>query len=185
MVALEPNPAKVQGWIRDGFIRKADTLEALARKLDIPPETLAATVERFNGFVRKGRDEDFGRGDREYDRWLGDPFHKPSPTLGTIEKGPFYALPIVPGDVGTYGGAVTDVHARVLSEDGTPIPGLYATATSTASVMGRKYAGAGASVGPGFVWGFVAAKHAANLDNSAGAETPAKPARRKRKPASA
>jgi 3-oxosteroid 1-dehydrogenase len=173
MVALEPNPARVQGWIRDGFIRKADTLEDLAGKLDMNPETLKATVERFNGFARKGRDEDFGRGDSAYDRWLGDPTHKPSPTLGTIEKGPFYAMPIVPGDVGTYGGAVTDAKARVLREDGTPIPGLYATATSTASVMGRKYAGAGASVGPGFVWGYVAAKHAANLDNVETAREPA------------
>jgi 3-oxosteroid 1-dehydrogenase len=165
MVALEPNPARVQSWIAQGFIRKADTVEELARKLEIDPATLQATLSRFNGFVAKSRDEDFGRGEREYDRWLGDPFHKPSPTLGTIEQAPFYAMPIVPGDVGTYGGAVTDAHARVLREDGTPIPGLYATATSTASVMGRNYAGAGASVGPGFVWGFVAAKHAANLDN--------------------
>jgi 3-oxosteroid 1-dehydrogenase len=165
MIALEPNPAKVAGWIRDGFVRKADTLEELARRIDVDAATLKATVDRFNGFVAKGEDEDFHRGERAYDQWLGDPFHKPSSTLGTIEVGPFYAVPIVPGDVGTYGGVVTDANARVLREDGSPIPGLYATATSTASVMGRAYAGAGASVGPGFVWGYVAAKHAANLDN--------------------
>ncbi|MDG2002288.1 MAG: FAD-binding protein, partial [Novosphingobium sp.] len=88
-------------------------------------------------------------------------FHKPSPSLGTIEEGPFYAIPVVPGDVGTYGGVVTDVHARVLRCDGSAIEGLYATGVSTASVMGRSYPGGGASIGPSFVWGFVAANHAA------------------------
>jgi 3-oxosteroid 1-dehydrogenase len=114
----------------------------------------------FNGFVARNCDEQFGRGNRAYDNWLGDPFHKPSQTLGSIAKPPFYAVPVVPGDVGTYGGVVTDEHARVLREDGTVIAGLYATGTSTASVMGRCYPGAGSSVGPSFVWGYVAAKHA-------------------------
>lgn len=86
---------------------------------------------------------------------------KGSATLGSIEVGPFYAIPIVPGDVGTYGGVVTDEHARVLREDGSVIGGLYATGVSTASVMGRVYPGAGSSVGPSFVWGYVAASHAA------------------------
>ena len=97
---------------------------------------------------------------------MGDKYHQPSNTLGTIEEGPFYAARVYPGDVGTYGGVVTDVNARVLRHDGTPIPGLYATGTSTASVMGRFYPGAGSSVGPSFVFGFLAAKHAANVGNS-------------------
>lgn len=80
--------------------------------------------------------------------------------MGTIEKPPFYAYAFYPGDVGTYGGVITDVHARVLREDGSVIEGLYATGISTAGVMGRVYPGAGASVGPSFVWGYVAAKHA-------------------------
>jgi 3-oxosteroid 1-dehydrogenase len=117
-------------------------------------------VERFNGFVEKDKDEDFNRGERAYDRWLGDPYHKKNASLGAISEGPFYAVEVVPGDVGTYGGVVTDADARVLREDGTVIEGLYATGISTASVMGRAYAGAGASVGPSFVWGYVAAKHA-------------------------
>ncbi len=106
-------------------------------------------------------DEDFHRGERAYDRWLGDSGHKPSATLGTIERAPFFAVPVVPGDVGTYGGVVTDEHARVLREDGSVIGGLYATGVSTASVMGRCYPGAGSSVGPTFVWGYVAAQHVA------------------------
>ena len=75
-------------------------------------------------------------------------------------------MPIYPGDVGTYGGVVTDAHARVLRTDGSVIPGLYATGVSTASVMGRVYPGAGSSVGPSFVWGYVAAKHAASQDDA-------------------
>ncbi|TGD70242.1 FAD-binding protein, partial [Mangrovimicrobium sediminis] len=126
----------------------------------IDPAALETTVSRFNGFVAANHDADFGRGARAYDRWLGDFTHQPSTTLGSIERGPFYAVPILPGDVGTYGGVVTDSSARVLRADGTPIAGLYATGVSTASVMGRTYPGAGCSVGPSFVWGYVAARHA-------------------------
>ncbi|MDG2003911.1 MAG: FAD-dependent oxidoreductase [Novosphingobium sp.] len=156
-----PGSKKPQSWYDSGFLRTGETVEDLARSIECDPAQLSATIDRFNRFVRNGRDEDFQRGDRAYDRWLGDPFHKPSPSLGTIEEGPFYAIPVVPGDVGTYGGVVTDVHARVLREDGSLIEGLYATGVSTASVMGRSYPGGGASVGPSFVWGYVAARHAA------------------------
>jgi 3-oxosteroid 1-dehydrogenase len=156
-----------KGWIEQGFVRKADSIEALAKLIDADPATLKATIERFNGFVAANRDEDFQRGERKYDGWLGDPTHKPSPTLGAVSEGPFYAIPVVPGDVGTYGGVITDVDARVLREDGSPIAGLYATGVSTASVMGRSYPGAGASVGPSFTWGFVAAHHALRADEAA------------------
>ena len=124
------------------------------------PATLKATVERFNGFVAKRKDDDFHRGARAYDRWLGD-YHKPSATLGSISEAPFYAVPVLPGDVGTYGGVVTDEQARVLREDGSVIEGLYATGISTASVMGTSYPGAGCSIGPAFTFGDIAAKHAA------------------------
>jgi 3-oxosteroid 1-dehydrogenase len=155
-----PGSKKPQRWYDEGYLRKADSIEQLAQQLKIDPAALKATVERFNKFVAKNRDEDFGRGDRAYDRWLGDPYNKPSETLGSIVEPPFYAVPVVPGDVGTYGGVVTDEFARVLRKDGSVIPGLYATGVSTASVMGRAYPGAGSSVGPSFVWGYVAANHA-------------------------
>jgi len=156
---------KPQRWYDEGYLKKADTIEELARKLNIDPATLKGTVDRFNKFVANNQDEDFQRGARAYDRWLGDPFNKPSETLGSIAEAPFYAVPVLPGDVGTYGGVVTDDHARVLRKDGSVIPGLYATGVSTASVMGRAYPGAGSSVGPSFVWGYVAAKHAASSAN--------------------
>ena len=77
-----------------------------------------------------------------------------------MEQGPFYAVAIYPGDVGTAGGVVTDEYARVLKDDGSIIPGLYATGNSTASVFGRCYPAAGASIGASFTFGFIAAHHA-------------------------
>jgi 3-oxosteroid 1-dehydrogenase len=151
---------KPQRWYDEGYLKKADTIEALAQQLNIESATLKGTIDRFNRFVANNRDEDFNRGARAYDRWLGDSFNKPSETLGSISEPPFYAIPVLPGDVGTYGGVVTDEHARVLRKDGSVITGLYATGVSTASVMGRAYPGAGSSVGPSFVWGYVAAKEA-------------------------
>jgi 3-oxosteroid 1-dehydrogenase len=159
-----PGSSKPQHWYDQGYLKKADTLEALAAQIKVDAAVLRGTVERFNGFVRNNRDEDFHRGERAYDHWLGDWLNKPSATLGAIESAPFYAVPVVPGDVGTYGGVVTDEHARVLREDGSVIAGLYATGVSTASVMGRAYPGPGSSVGPSFLWGYVAARHAAGLE---------------------
>jgi 3-oxosteroid 1-dehydrogenase len=147
-------------WVEEKFLLVGDSIEALAGACNLDAARLKATVERFNGFVDKGRDEDFGRGSHAYDEWLGDALHTPSHTLGKIEKGPFYAVKIYPGDVSTYGGLVTDEFARVLREDGSVIDGLYATGTSTASVMGKATPGAGGSIGPSFTWGYVAAKHA-------------------------
>jgi 3-oxosteroid 1-dehydrogenase len=153
--------AKRRGqWINSKFLKTASTLTELARECDIDPDGLQRTVARFNQFAKIGRDEDFHRGERAYDRWLGDGSHKSHATLGRIERPPFYAVQVYLGDVGTYGGLVTDEHARVLREDKSVIAGLYATGTSTASVMGRFYPGAGSSVGPSFTWGYIAAKHA-------------------------
>ncbi len=154
-----PTAKKPQEWYDSGYLKKADTIEELAGMLNIDPATLRGTVDRFNLFVENNHDDDFNRGDRAYDRWLGDIYHEKNASLGSISEGPFYAVEVVPGDVGTYGGVVTDEKARVLRDDGSVIEGLYATGVSTASVMGRAYAGAGASVGPSFVWGYVTAKH--------------------------
>lgn len=156
---------KPKGFVEQGYLKQADTIEDLARLINVDPATLKATVDRWNSFVDKGVDEDFQRGTREYDKWLGDPFHRPNPSLGRIDKGPFYAVEMIPGDVSTYGGILTDARARVLRKDGSPIEGLYATGVSTASVMGGVYPGAGASIGPSITFGYVAARHAAHLDN--------------------
>ncbi len=155
-----PGSKKPQSWFDEGYLKKADSVEALAQQIGVDPAALAGTVQRFNGFVDAGRDEDFQRGERAYDNYLGDPGHTPSPTLGRIDQGPFYAVEVYPGDVGTYGGVVTDEYARVLREDGSVIDGLYATGICAASMNGAFYPGAGCSIGPTFTFGYVAAKHA-------------------------
>jgi 3-oxosteroid 1-dehydrogenase len=161
-----PGERKPESWLQQGYLQRADTIEGLAKKIGADPAKLKAATERFNNFARQGKDEDFGRGDRAYDKFLGDRGPTANATLGTVEQAPFFAVPVYPGDVGTYGGVVTDTYARVVMNDGSVLPGLYATGTTTASVMGRTYPGAGCSIGPSFTWGYVAAKHAAGLDNA-------------------
>ena len=147
-------------WIENGYLTVADTIEELAQKCGIDVEGLKAEIARFNGFAEKGVDEDFNRGASHHNRAMGDPGNKPNPSLGKIEQGPFYAVKIWPLDVGTSGGLVTDEHSRVLKEDGSPIPGLYAAGNITAPVVGHSYPGAGASIGGGIAFGYVAARHA-------------------------
>jgi 3-oxosteroid 1-dehydrogenase len=133
----------------------------LAGKIGLPADALSSTVERFNGFVRDGKDADFGRGDSGYDRYYGDPTVKPNPCLSPIDQGPFYAITMVPGDLGTKGGLRTDVHGRVLRADGSAIDGLYAAGNVSATVMGHTYAGPGATIGPALTFGYLAAMHIA------------------------
>jgi 3-oxosteroid 1-dehydrogenase len=148
-------------WLASGYMLKVDTVEELIAKTRIDGAGLKRTLARFNEFCITGVDRDFGRGSRAFDRAHGDPSVKPNPNLGAIDKPPFYAVRMYPGDVGTAGGLVTDEHARVLRDDGSVIEGLYATGNCTASVVGRCYPGAGASIGASFVFGYIAAHHSA------------------------
>jgi 3-oxosteroid 1-dehydrogenase len=145
--------------IRQGYLRKADTLEELARACGIDATGLRATVARFNGMAARGVDLDFHRGESHYDRHLGDPRTTPNPALGPIDKAPFYAVPCFPGDVGTTGGLLTDEHSRLLDDDGRVIPGVYAAGTCAATLMGRAYPGPGASIAAGATFGYIAATH--------------------------
>ena len=123
--------------------------------VSIPPRC-ARPSTRFNGFARTGVDEDFHRGASANDRYYSDPRAKPNPTLGPIETAPFYAIPVTPSDLGTKAGLVTDTGGRVLDDGGKPIPGLYAAGNSASTVMGTRYAGAGATIAPAMVFGFLA-----------------------------
>lgn len=152
---LFPGQAFPKAWRESGFVRQAATVEELARLIGAAPERLRATVDRFNGFARAGRDEDFHRGDSVYDRYYGDPT-LPNPNLAPLDKGPFHAVPVHPGDIGTKGGLVTDATARVLREDGTAIPGLYASGNVSAAVMGETYPGPGATIGPAMTFSWIA-----------------------------
>src|SRR6218665_2953325 len=140
-------------------MKVANSIEELARITGINEAGLKDEVAKFNTYCETGKDLDFNRGGRGYDNCFGDPTVKPNPNLGKIDKPPFYVMEMVPGDVGTAGGIVTDECARVLRQDGSVIDGLYATGNSTASVMGRCYPAAGVSIGASFVFGWIAAHH--------------------------
>jgi 3-oxosteroid 1-dehydrogenase len=144
-----------------GELVEAKILPELAAKMQVDQATFLATIQRFNAFAREGVDHDFGRGRTVYDNYYGDPLVKPNPNLGTIERGPFQAVKIYPGDLGTKGGLVTDAHARVLRADGSVIAGLYAAGNATASVMGHTYPGPGSTIAPAGVFGLLGALHAA------------------------
>ena len=162
--ARAPRQGLPGSWYRAGMAAKAPTLEALAEEIAIPPAALAATVTRFNRFAETGTDEDFGRGTSAYDRYYGDPRNRPNPCLAALIAPPFYAVKIVPGDLGTKGGLVTDARSRVLRADGSVIGGLYAAGNTSALVMGRTYAGPGATLGPAMTAGYLAALDAAGVD---------------------
>jgi 3-oxosteroid 1-dehydrogenase len=155
------DPRAVKAMTEAGILVKAPTLADLAVRIGVDAARLTATVERFNGHCRTGVDADFGRGNSAYDRYYGDPLVRPNPNLGPLEKGPFTAVQVVPGDLGTKGGLLTDEHARVLREYGSVIEGLYAAGNNSASVMGRTYPGTGSTLGPAAVFGHLAARHAA------------------------
>jgi 3-oxosteroid 1-dehydrogenase len=150
-----------RSWFANGALTSADTVEELANALGIPAVNLEQTMSRFNAAARVGVDDEFGRGVSAYDHYYGDITNKPNPSLGEISKPPFYAARMVPADLGTKGGIVTDAHARALRADGRPIAGLYAVGNTSAAVMGHTYAGPGATIGPALVFGYLAARHIA------------------------
>ena len=158
----QPFPGR---WYQHGTVRKAATLEGLAAEIGVPADALLETVTRFNGFAGTGVDGDFHRGESAYDKYYSDPRVKPNPSLHVIDQAPFYAVKIVPGDLGTKGGLVTDEHARVLRPDGSAIPGLYAAGNVSSAVMGRTYAGPGATIGPALTFGYLAAEDIARTED--------------------
>jgi succinate dehydrogenase/fumarate reductase flavoprotein subunit len=146
------------------YVMKGNSLEELAGIAGIDPKGLKETVERFNGMVRKGHDDDFNRGDTTYDNWCfwGDQSVKPPHcTLGVLDQAPFYAVKMEAGALGTGGGPKTNGNAQVLDWDNKPIQGLYAAGNAMAAVLVNVYGGAGGTLGPGMTFGFIAGRHAA------------------------
>jgi 3-oxosteroid 1-dehydrogenase len=154
---MPPRKPLPRRWYKSGVVFKADSLGELAGQIGVSAEGLTKTVDKFNDFARTGQDTDFGRGDSAYDHYYGDPNCKPNPNLAPLAQPPFYAIKIVPGDLGTKGGLRTDDRARVLRADGSVIDGLYAAGNTSAMVMGRSYAGPGATIGPAMTFGYLAA----------------------------
>lgn len=157
-------PAPVPLWphIRNGYLKRGHSLEALAQACGIDPFGLVATVDEFNQHARRGEDPLFGRGSTAFNRRSGDAKHNgPNPCVAPIEHGPFYAVKVQPGCFGTFAGLRTDGHARVLDGVGQPIPGLYAAGTDMASPLGGHYPSGGINIGPALTFGYIAGRHAA------------------------
>jgi len=157
-------PAPVPLWphIRNGYLKRGHSLEALAQACGIDPFGLVATVDEFNQHARRGEDPLFGRGSTAFNRRSGDAQHNgPNPCVAPIEHGPFYAVKVQPGCFGTFAGLRTDGHARVLDGVGQPIPGLYAAGTDMASPLGGHYPSGGINIGPALTFGYIAGRHAA------------------------
>lgn len=171
-IGFPPADPGLEEWLASGALKKADTLEELARLIDVPYDALKQTVEEFNGYALIGVDEKFHRGETPWDQMFhhivpfpADPRQNfpakptpewPNPLLLPIDEPPFYAATILPSDLGTKGGLKIDEHARVLRPDGRPIEGLYATGNTAAAMSGRVYPGAGTPIGSCLAFGYLA-----------------------------
>lgn len=151
----KPWPFSHRTLLRNGYLIQAESLEQLADKIGVPRDALKAEVEAHTRYAASGHDPDFGKGSTGYNRYLGDPEHKPNPCLGPIDKPPFYAVRIVPGDIGTSLGLRTDALARVLDADNQPIRGLYACGNDMNSIMAGTYPSGGITLGPAMTFGYL------------------------------
>ena len=157
----KPAPLPLKPVLDSGYLQSGNTLEELAANVGIDAKNLAETVDRWNADIPSGKDSAFGKGSTAYNRFHGDPEVQPNPCMAPISTGPFYALRVIPGDIGTFTGLQTDENARVLDTSGQPIRGLYAVGNDMASVAGGNYVGGGITLGPAMTFGYVAARHAA------------------------
>ena len=159
---VKPAPMPVGRFVRNGYLLKGNTLAELARNAGIDPAGLEQTVREYNKDAVRGADPAFGRGSTSFNRYLADPDQKPNPCVAPITQGPFYAVKVLMGDLGTFDGLRTSVVGEVLRRDSTPIAGLYAVGNDRASVMGGNYPGAGITHGPNMTFGYVTANHIAD-----------------------
>lgn len=160
----KPAPVPLSPYLRNGYLRTGKTLADLASACGIDPVGLEDQIREYNLHARKGQDPAFHKGKTTFNRYLADPDHKPNPGVGPIEQGPFYALKVIMGDLGTFDGLQTTVQGQVLDRNDTPIPGLYAVGNDRASIMGGNYPGAGITLGPAMTFGYVTGRHLAELD---------------------
>lgn len=159
----KPLPVPLFPYLRSGYLVRGRTLQELAAKCGIDADALTKTVAEFNENARRGVDPEFGRGETPFNRSGGDPKTRPNPSLAPLERGPFYAVRVVPGSFGTFAGLAVDASARVLTEVGTPIKGLYAAGNDQASVMGGHYPAGGINLGPALTFGYVAGRDLAGV----------------------
>lgn len=167
---IKPFTRRIGRYVRSGELIEAPSIGGLAEAIGVERSVLSATVDNCNTHARMGHDPEFGRGTTIYQRHLGDAGHLPNPCVAPIEHAPFYALRIVPADLGTAIGLRTDGHARVLGKNGVPIAGLYACGNDMGSIMNGNYPGPGITLGPALTFGYIAGRHLAQ----AGSKPPAR-----------
>jgi len=159
---VKPAPMPIGKFLRNGYLFEGKTVADLARATGMDAPALEQTVREYNQDAVNGNDPAFGRGNNAFNRYLADPDHKPNPCVAPIRQGPFYAVKLLLGDLGTFDGLTTSVAGEVLRRDGSAIPGLYAVGNDRASIMGGNYPGAGITHGPNMTFGYVTAHHIAD-----------------------
>jgi succinate dehydrogenase/fumarate reductase flavoprotein subunit len=168
--AVAPFPLPIGKHLKNGYLKRADSLEKLARIIGVPSAAVQEEVQAFNRDASSGVDTKFAKGSTAYNRYQGDSLVKPNPCMAPIRKGPFYAIKIVVGEIGTFAGLSTDASCQVLTSARQPIKGLYAVGNDAASIMGGNYPGAGITLGPALTFGYVVgqtlAKRTGSLDAS-------------------
>ena len=159
---VKPAPMPIGKFLRNGYLLQGATLAELAKNAGIDAAGLEQTVRDFNVGATQGDDPAFGRGSTSFNRYLADPSHQPNPCVAPVQQGPFYAVKVIMGDLGTFDGIKTSVVGEVLRRDGAPIDGLYAVGNDRASIMGGNYPGAGITHGPNMTFGYATAHHIAD-----------------------
>lgn len=158
MGAVAPFPLPIGKHLRSGYLKTGRDLQELAKAIDVPYAALQEEVEQFNRDALSGKDTKFDKGSTAYNRFQGDSLVTPNPCMAPIQQGPFYAIKVVVGEIGTFAGLATDANCRVLTQHRHPIPGLYAVGNDAASIMGGNYPGAGITLGPALTFGYVVGK---------------------------
>jgi succinate dehydrogenase/fumarate reductase flavoprotein subunit len=162
-----PNPGSRAFLLKKGYIVQAPTIRELAAKLGVDADGLASTVDEYNKHAHQGQDPEFGKGADIYQHLNGDLSIKPNPNIAPIQDGPYYAVTLLPGDIGTFAGLRSDEIGRALSAEGSPIPGLFVAGNDAASFMGGTYPAAGITIGPAMTFGYLTAHHLAGKPMSA------------------
>ncbi len=163
--AVKPFPVPKRAMLANGYLKRAKTLSELALACGIEVTTLIETVERYNAMAHVGYDGDFQKGQTPYNRMQGDAQHPgKNPCMGPLKNGPFYAVRVVAGSLGTFAGLRCNENAQVLDQEDSPIPGLYAGGNDLSSIMAGHYPSGGITLGPAMTFGFIAGAHAAGLN---------------------
>lgn len=166
--AVKPFPISMKPWLENGYLKRAGHLKDLAKQCGIDAEAFEKSVSSYNIHAKQGLDPEFNRGTTPYQKAQGDADHRPNPCIAAIEHGPFYAVKVVPGSLGTFAGLITDNDARVLDHTThLPIKGLYAVGNDMNSIMGGQYPSGGITLGPAMTFGYLAAQDLVQKSKSA------------------